>query len=99
MTIESFPQARLVIEKAVGIQGLVAKEIISAAAVVLASTFRDDRDQGAAVVAIFGRIVISQHFHFRDGVLIDRHADFVAATGFTGVEPVDRSHRATAALP
>ena len=91
-------EARLVIEKIIGIESFIAKEIIGAAVIIASAALRDDVDQRAAVIAVLGGVVITKNFHFRDGILIDAHAQFVRAARLAAVQTVHGSDRGTAAL-
>src|SRR5215813_4480568 len=77
VTIKRLCQLLLINEERRTIKRLVAHEIIDAAGVVPAATLGHDRNHRAAVVAVFGCVVVAQHLDFAHRILIDRHADLI----------------------
>ena len=77
VTIKRFLQAGFVVEERRRVERLVAEEVVDRTGEVFAAAFRNDVDDRAAVVAVFGAVVVAQHLHFGNGVLVDRHAQLV----------------------
>ena len=61
-------QTRLIVEEVGGIEGFIAKEVVSSAGILPSAALRDDIDHGAAVVAIFRTVVIAQYFDLADSI-------------------------------
>src|SRR5262249_61322763 len=81
------------------VKNWVARKVVGAAVIPLPAVLGDDIEHGAPIVAVLGRIIVAQDFHFRNGVLIDGHAQFIRAAGLTGIQAVNGHYGRTAPLP
>ncbi len=77
MTVEWPHQTGFVVEEVVGIERFIPNEVIRAPAVISSAAPRDDINDSAAIVAVFGSVVIAEHLDFGDRILIDGHAYLV----------------------
>ncbi len=98
VAIERFLETGFVVEKGSCVERFVAQEIVGASVKVLAATFWNYVDDGPAVVAVFCTVVVAQHFHFRNCILIDREAQLVWAARLACEKTIDRRNSWTAAL-
>src|SRR5262249_39263990 len=77
VTIERPWQARLIGEKRSAVWRFIANEVVCDASIIFAAALSDQVDHGAAVIAVFRRVVIAQDFNLGNRVLVDSHAQFV----------------------
>src|SRR5205823_11433433 len=93
MPVQRPGQGPLIIKEVVAVKGLIPEKVISAALILLSAPLRNDIDNGTAIVAIFGRIIVAEYLDLRHGILIDGHTQLVRSAGLACIQSVNRGHR------